>query len=74
VPQQPQQAPPFASSPKVAFTATAVYDCTPGAADELGFRAGQLIEIVDANDPNWWIGRIGDAVGNVPVSHVRPNL
>jgi hypothetical protein len=59
--------------PQALFTATAVYDCNPGAADELGFRAGQIMEILDANDANWWIGRIGGNVGNVPASHVRAN-
>ncbi|XP_032887302.1 uncharacterized protein LOC116979703 isoform X1 [Amblyraja radiata] len=38
---------------------------------ELGFKAGDVIEVVDATNKEWWWGRIGDSEGWFPASFVR---
>ena len=39
--------------------------------DELGFRVGEVIEILDMTDDQWWHGSVGDASGWFPSSFVR---
>ncbi|CAB1349974.1 unnamed protein product [Coregonus sp. 'balchen'] len=38
---------------------------------ELGFKAGDVIEVVDATNKEWWWGRILDSEGWFPASFVR---
>ncbi|XP_072330802.1 uncharacterized protein [Scyliorhinus torazame] len=38
---------------------------------ELGFKAGDVIEVVDATNKEWWWGRIADSEGWFPASFVR---
>ncbi|XP_063340589.1 rho guanine nucleotide exchange factor 4 isoform X1 [Pelmatolapia mariae] len=38
---------------------------------ELGFKAGDVIEVVDATNKEWWWGRIMDSEGWFPASFVR---
>ena len=37
--------------------ARALYDCVAEEPDELGFRSGDMIEILDQSNSEWWIGR-----------------
>lgn len=62
---------------ELSFTVRAIYDFEPEAGGEdgeteLGFRAGDLIEVFDRSDDNWWGGRIGDRTGFFPRSYVQP--
>uniref|UniRef100_A0A3B4AC40 Uncharacterized protein n=1 Tax=Periophthalmus magnuspinnatus TaxID=409849 RepID=A0A3B4AC40_9GOBI len=36
----------------------ALYDFTAEEEDELEFRAGDIIEVLDRNDPSWWRGKL----------------
>ncbi|XP_067310088.1 rho guanine nucleotide exchange factor 4 isoform X7 [Pseudorasbora parva] len=38
---------------------------------ELGFKAGDVIEVVDATNKEWWWGRVFDSEGWFPASFVR---
>uniref|UniRef100_A0A3Q3D6J9 Rho guanine nucleotide exchange factor 4 n=1 Tax=Hippocampus comes TaxID=109280 RepID=A0A3Q3D6J9_HIPCM len=38
---------------------------------ELGFKAGDVIQVVDATNKEWWWGRIGDNEGWFPACFVR---
>lgn len=38
---------------------------------ELGFKAGDVIEVVDATNKEWWWGRVLDSEGWFPASFVR---
>lgn len=38
---------------------------------ELGFKAGDVIEVMDATNKEWWWGRILDSEGWFPASFVR---
>ena len=34
--------------------------------DELRFRAGDVIEVIDMVDKDWWCGKVSDREGKVP--------
>lgn len=38
---------------------------------ELGFKAGDVIEVMDATNKEWWWGHILDSEGWFPASFVR---
>lgn len=46
----------------------ALFDFTPQEAGELGFRKGDMIEVVDDSDPNWWQGTCSGQTGLFPSS------
>jgi ABC-type multidrug transport system ATPase subunit len=48
----------------------AVYDCNAERDDELNFKRGDLMLLVDATDPNWWMMTLHDKQGLVPSSYV----
>ena len=39
--------------------------------EELVFRAGDLITVIDSSDKDWWWGRIGGKAGWFPAAFVR---
>jgi hypothetical protein len=39
--------------------------------EELGFRAGDVIEVADMSDKDWWWGAIDDREGWFPATFVR---
>ena len=41
---------------------------------ELGFRAGDLIQVVDISDKHWWHGVMDDRTGWFPAAFVRVSL
>lgn len=58
------------------FTVEAIYDFEPkdDAEDgetELGFKKGDMIQVFDCRDENWWGGRIGERTGFFPKLYVR---
>ncbi|ELK05786.1 Rho guanine nucleotide exchange factor 4 [Pteropus alecto] len=38
---------------------------------ELGFKAGEVIEVMDATNREWWWGRVADGEGWFPANFVR---
>ncbi|XP_064419243.1 GRB2-related adapter protein 2b isoform X2 [Latimeria chalumnae] len=57
--------------PRVRFV-RALYQFVAEEGDELGFRCGDIIEVLDSSDPSWWKGRFRGQVGLFPVNYVQP--
>ena len=53
------------------MVADAMWDRDAEESDELAFRVGDVIEILDMSDDTWWQGSIGEATGWFPASFVR---
>ncbi|XP_018410329.1 PREDICTED: rho guanine nucleotide exchange factor 4 isoform X2 [Nanorana parkeri] len=51
--------------------AEALWDHVTMDDQELGFKAGSVIEVMDATNKEWWWGRIQDSEGWFPASFVR---
>ncbi|XP_048019001.1 uncharacterized protein arhgef4 isoform X2 [Megalobrama amblycephala] len=51
--------------------AEALWDHVTMDDQELGFKAGDVIEVVDATNKEWWWGRVLDSEGWFPASFVR---
>ncbi|XP_078694452.1 uncharacterized protein LOC144923635 isoform X3 [Branchiostoma floridae x Branchiostoma belcheri] len=51
--------------------AEALWDHVTMAPDELGFRAGEVIEVTDLHNRDWWWGCIEDREGWFPAAFVR---
>ena len=51
-------APPVGSRLRMSLagSATRPFDCDADAQDELGFYEGDVIEVSDQSDPDWWVG------------------
>ncbi|XP_072298253.1 GRB2-related adapter protein 2a [Eucyclogobius newberryi] len=56
-----------ASAPQV----RALYDFTAEEDDELEFRAGDVIEVLDRSDPSWWKGRLRGKSGLFPANYTE---
>uniref|UniRef100_A0A3Q3XME2 Osteoclast-stimulating factor 1 n=1 Tax=Mola mola TaxID=94237 RepID=A0A3Q3XME2_MOLML len=50
----------------------ALYDFTAEEDDELGFRAGDVIEVLDRSDASWWKGRLRGNSGLFPANYTMP--
>lgn len=59
----------FGAAPK--NMVRALFDFTPQEAGELGFRKGDMIEVVDDSDPNWWQGTCSGQTGLFPSSYCQ---
>ena len=55
------------------FAVTAQYNFVPQEAGELRFEKGDLIQVTDASDNNWWRGAFGGKAGLFPATYVRKN-
>lgn len=51
--------------------AEALWDHVTMDDQELGFNAGDVIEVMDATNREWWWGRVADGEGWFPASFVR---
>ncbi|KAG8518131.1 GRB2-related adapter protein 2 [Galemys pyrenaicus] len=52
--------------------ARALYDFEALEDDELGFRCGEVVEVLDSSNPSWWTGRLHDKLGLFPANYVAP--
>ncbi|XP_077489709.1 growth factor receptor-bound protein 2 drk isoform X1 [Amblyomma americanum] len=50
----------------------AMYDFQPQESGELEFRRGDIINVHDRSDANWWEGEIGSRRGYFPATYVVP--
>lgn len=50
----------------------ALYDFTAEEDDELGFCAGDIIEVLDRTDVSWWKGRLRGRSGLFPANYTSP--
>ncbi|XP_015599570.1 unconventional myosin-Ie isoform X2 [Cephus cinctus] len=63
----PSHKPPTPSLPKV----KALYDYNPQDLDELGFKEGEVIEVLREHDGGWWQGRLKGKIGLLPSNYVK---
>uniref|UniRef100_A0A6I8N7R4 GRB2 related adaptor protein 2 n=1 Tax=Ornithorhynchus anatinus TaxID=9258 RepID=A0A6I8N7R4_ORNAN len=42
--------------------------------DELGFRSGDVVEVLDSSDPSWWTGLLHSRLGLFPANYVVPMM
>ncbi|KAI9229440.1 MAG: hypothetical protein DHS80DRAFT_29782 [Piptocephalis tieghemiana] len=68
--QSPQ---PKDSSPKKAIFAIAMYDYDAEETGEINFKEGQILEVIERNDPGWWKGSLGggEPIGMFPSNYVQ---
>ncbi|KAJ6018609.1 hypothetical protein N7522_000676 [Penicillium canescens] len=71
----PPRAKPSHLSAKPVETVTALYDYEAQAHGDLGFSAGDVIEIVQRTDNTneWWSGRVSGREGQFPANYVQLN-
>eukprot|EP00128_Syssomonas_multiformis_P007765 Colp12_sorted_trinity150504_noHs@31508 len=51
----------------------ALYDYNAQQKDELSFKEGEILYILDKSDPGWWKARVGDREGLIPSNYVAEN-
>lgn len=49
----------------------AMYDYVANNEDELNFSKGQLINVLNKDDPDWWQGEINGVTGLFPSNYVK---
>ncbi|XP_045690765.1 GRB2-related adapter protein 2 [Phyllostomus hastatus] len=54
--------------------ARALYDFEALEEDELGFRSGEVIEVLDSSNLYWWTGRLHNQLGLFPANYVAPMI
>ncbi|XP_049445677.1 intersectin-2a isoform X1 [Epinephelus fuscoguttatus] len=58
-------------SPLPVCQVIAMYDYTAANRDELSFSKGQLINILDKTNPDWWKGEANGVLGLLPTNYVK---
>ncbi|XP_072838605.2 GRB2-related adapter protein [Pogona vitticeps] len=58
--------------PKKAKYVQAQFDYVAENSSQLSFCRGDVLEILDGSDPNWWRGKLGVKTGLVPRNYVFP--
>ncbi|XP_045916385.1 intersectin-2a isoform X1 [Micropterus dolomieu] len=58
-------------SPLPVCQVIAMYDYTAANRDELTFSKGQLINILDKTNPDWWKGDANGVIGLLPTNYVK---
>ncbi|XP_037651143.1 intersectin-2b isoform X2 [Sebastes umbrosus] len=58
-------------APQSVCQVIAIYDYTAANGDEMSFSKGQLINVLDKNDPDWWKGEMNGVTGLLPTNYVK---
>ena len=51
---------------------SAQYDFNAEEKDELSFKAGDIIEVLECSDMSWWKGRLRGQMGVFPSNYTNP--
>eukprot|EP01031_Cornospumella_fuschlensis_P028539 gene28539-34450_t len=70
-PTPPPPAPPAPPAAAKKMMVVALYDHEAEADDELNFKAGEKVEVLETSDDGWWKGKVGGRVGLFPVNYVE---
>jgi hypothetical protein len=55
----------------VQFEAKALFDYVACNEDELTFLTGDIMEVLDSEDPDWFEVRLGEKIGMVPANYLE---
>ena len=69
-PSAPAPPAPVSNPPKKSRFVKALYDHDAEADDELTFKEGDIVEVLETGDGGWWSGRCNGAIGDFPVDFV----
>nr|XP_057912352.1 intersectin-2a isoform X2 [Doryrhamphus excisus] len=58
-------------SPLPVCQVIAMYDYTAANSDELSFSKGQLINVLDKTNPDWWKGEANGVTGLLPTNYIK---
>nr|2SEM_A Chain A, PROTEIN (SEX MUSCLE ABNORMAL PROTEIN 5) [Caenorhabditis elegans]2SEM_B Chain B, PROTEIN (SEX MUSCLE ABNORMAL PROTEIN 5) [Caenorhabditis elegans]3SEM_A Chain A, SEX MUSCLE ABNORMAL PROTEIN 5 [Caenorhabditis elegans]3SEM_B Chain B, SEX MUSCLE ABNORMAL PROTEIN 5 [Caenorhabditis elegans] len=50
----------------------ALFDFNPQESGELAFKRGDVITLINKDDPNWWEGQLNNRRGIFPSNYVCP--
>ena len=70
MPSAPAPPTPKGAAPKKSRFVTALCDHDAEADDELTFKVGDTVEVLETGDGGWWSGRCNGMVGDFPVDFV----
>eukprot|EP01137_Pigoraptor_chileana_P022913 Opistho-2@88398 len=62
---------PPTGGPRVTQQVRALFDFNPQEEGELGFKKGEIVQVLDDSDPNWWMGACNGTTGLFPSSYVN---
>lgn len=63
--------PPTRHPPLSVCQVIALYDYTAANSDEMSFTKGQVIGVLDKNNPDWWKGELNGVTGLFPTNYVK---
>jgi len=52
----------------------AVYSHSANSSEELSFKAGDLIEVLEIREDGWWVGLLNGSKGTFPCNYTQPNV
>ncbi|XP_069549849.1 intersectin-2b isoform X1 [Brachyistius frenatus] len=58
-------------APQPVCQVIAIYDYAAANKDEMSFTKGQLINVLDKNNPDWWKGEMSGVTGLFPTNYVK---
>ncbi|KAJ3593486.1 hypothetical protein NHX12_005820 [Muraenolepis orangiensis] len=58
-------------APQPVCQVIAIYDYMAANGDEMSFSKGQLINVLNKNDPDWWKGELNGVTGLFPTNYIQ---